>query len=361
MIKMSLSPDQLLNKYVPIVYHHPDEKYFPCSIDWLIQNSRLDDFVRGTTISPPTHLDLFNQAKSDNFAKRSDGDLVLSFDSQVFKGEHPMRNVPCYALYREKNNKIYLTYIFVYAKNGEYDILGLANAGQHPADLEHLTVELDLATQSLLRVMFSAHGTKDGRWVNASDIQFEDGKMVSYMALNGHGLYPKEGIAFRLFGLANDYLGKGAKWEPKVIRLYGKNDPLFNPATMGFTVYNGRFGGEPVKGSVSGIMGLPDKNWYGPNAELIDDVPEDSLNSPIIFSPTVGKMLILLKNLVIFSLAYFMVYGTLKFVDKKVYSQSFNDGGFSMKEHLTTILIFFVIVQVFYKILSKIVQKYVPS
>jgi hypothetical protein len=327
----------------------------------LLQNSRLDDFVKGTTISPVRHIDLFNQAVSDNFAKRSEGDLVLSFDSQVFKGEHPMRNVPCYALYREKNNKIYLTYIFVYAKNGEYSILGLANAGQHPADLEHLTVDLDMATQSLIRVMYSAHGTLDGRWVKESDIEMENGKIVCYMALNGHGLYHKEGIAFRLFGLANDDLAKGMKWEPRVFRWYGKNDTLFNPATMGFTVYNGRFGGEPVKGDVSGIMGLPDKNWYGPNAELIDDVPESSLNSPIIFSPTVGKILITIKNLVLFALVYFMIYGTLKFVDNRIYSSSFNDGGFTMKEHFTTILLFFILVHVFFKVVGAIINKYAPS
>ena len=353
-----LSPEQLLDKFSPVMYLHPDEKYFPCSIDWLLQNSRLLDFTRGTDISPVTHQALYDQAVQDNFAKRSDGDLVLSFDSQVYKGEHPMKNVPCYALYRVKNSKIYLTYIFLYAKNGEYSILGLANAGQHPADLEHLTLELD-SSQRLIRVMYSAHGSADGRWVKANDVEMENGKIVCYMALNGHGLYPKEGIAFRLFGLANDYLSKGMKWQPRVIRWFGKGEPEFNPATMGFTVYNGRFGGEPEKGNTSGIMGLPDKNWYGPNAELIDDVPEESLKPPVIFSPTTGKLLIFLKDFVLFTMLYFIVYTILYYVDARVYRSQ--DRDFTMKEHFTTIVVFFAIIHLFYYVVGKIINKYAPS
>jgi hypothetical protein len=96
--------------------------------------------------------------------------------------------------------------------------------------------------------------------VNKENIELEKGKIVAYSALSGHGLYHKEGVAFRLGGLANDHLDKGTRWEPKVLQFFQPSEKGFDPKTMGWTSLWGRIGGSVNKGDNSGIMGIPDKN-----------------------------------------------------------------------------------------------------
>lgn len=214
----------LIDKWSPIVYLHPEEKYFPCSVDWLNANSVLIDHNTQppTIIQPVSNTALYNVSSKYNFERRVSGDIVQSFTSELYPGQIPINQVPIYALVRSLNDKLYITYVFFYAKNGEYSILGLSNAGQHPADIEHITVELNSDGSQLLRVLYSAHAPKDARWVKAENVPTEDGKIVVYSAVNGHGLYPSEGTVFRLFGLTNDYTEKGTKWEPRPILVFLK-------------------------------------------------------------------------------------------------------------------------------------------
>jgi hypothetical protein len=356
-----LSSDDLLIKYSPILYFHPDEKYFPCSVDWLLQNSRLVNYINNVMVSniyPVTQRILYNQALSDNFKKRSDGSLILSFTEELYRGETPLNKVPCYCIYRETDNKIYLTYIFLYAKNGEYSILDLVNVGQHPGDIEHITVELDLYTQNCIRVLYSAHTNNDSRWVNYSNIEKENDKIIVYVALNGHGLYPKEGIAFRYYGLANDYMKKGIKWIPSIVRLYGKHDNNFNIDMMGFTTYNGRIGGSIKLGDTSGIMGLPDKKWYGKNGTLIDIISENELKPPLLLSLETSKYLYIFQQLIVFIIIYFFIYFIL-YLSNKLFGN--NRNSFTYFQHFMTIIFIFIFFKLITYVAPIILIKYLPS
>ncbi len=59
-------------QYSPIIYIHSEERYFPCSINWLLNYSTLIDFNDNTRISKPTHKDIFEIAKKYNFERRGD-------------------------------------------------------------------------------------------------------------------------------------------------------------------------------------------------------------------------------------------------------------------------------------------------
>lgn len=347
----------LINKWSPIVYLHPEEKYFPCSIDWLNANSVLVDHNTQppTIINPTTNTSLYNISAKYNFERRVGGDIIQAFTSELYPGQIPINQVPIYALVRTKNDKLYITYVFVYAKNGEYSILGLSNAGQHPADIEHITVELNSDGSKLLRVLYSAHAPKDARWVNSDKVPIENGKIVVYSAVNGHGLYPEQGTVFRLFGLTNDYTEKGIKWEPKPVLIFLKDSPYFNVETMGWTAYNSRLGGSTEKGDTSGITGFADKAWI----KNLDELDEKFYDPPKIFSTKLSNILILIKDLVVFTIAYFIILYLLKLIDKYVVKK--NVGIYDLQDHIITIIIVYVLYQIYKIGGGLLIKKFAPT
>lgn len=341
--------ESLIQKYNPIVYFHPDEKYFPCSIEWLLRNSTLVDFntTPETKIKSPTNRDMFEISKKYGFKSFTNGDQILSFGNELYNGQIPVRDVPCYVLIKRKNDKLYITYIYLYAFNGEYNILGIEKAGSHPADLEHITVELN-SKGELLRVMYSAHGSKDGRWVPANEVPMEDNRIVAYVAVNGHGFYHKEGTAFRLYGVANDIMEAGKKWDPQTRRLYLYSEPEFNIDTMGWTMFNGRLGGSMNRGDTSGISNLLDKNWYQ-ELEILD---QNELKSPVLMHPYVDAFLVLLKEIVLFIISYFIIYGLL-ILTKKILK--IEDCGFPFNVHMITIAVVLILTKILNISIGKII------
>ena len=349
--------NELIKKWTPIVFFHPDEKYYPVSIDWLMKYSSLIDFetTPPQVVKPVTNQILYDYAKKYNFQRKADGDLILSYGPELYRGEFPISNVPIYVLYREVGDKIYLTYILLFAYNGEYPILNLMMAGYHPADIEHLTVELD-KSGNLLRAMFSAHGTQDGRWVSKDEISMEKDRIVVYSSLSGHGLYNKEGIIFRLGGMANDHTSRdGLKWIPTPSRIYLRDDPKFEVATMGWTTFHGRLGGPMLKGNTDGITGLPDKRWYNE----IDNLDPNFYKPPTILSPAVGGALVTIKDIFLFGAIYFVIYVVLNMVHKNLYKNK--DTNYTFKSHVTTIVITLVTFAIFKTIIKNLLIKYIPS
>jgi hypothetical protein len=281
----------LLEKFCPILYLHSKEKYFPCSADWLLHKS---DLIVNTT-SPPT---IIKQPTQKDLVDHNAGGNIVSFPEEVYPGQRPLSDVPIYGIQRERDDKTYLTYIFLYAYNGPYNVFNLLEAGQHTGDLEHLTLELDGKTQTLLRAMYSAHTTRDGRWVDAKDVPFENGRPVAYVALNGHGVYPMVGTVLRYFGVINDYTEKALLWDPKLIEVFPPSSPKYNPETMGWTTFWGWFGQ---------CSGLPYKNWYGPDAKNIDIPDPHQLKTPFIFNPIWKYIGDYLFGLLLIILVYFLM------------------------------------------------------
>jgi hypothetical protein len=333
----------------PVVYLHPDEKYYPVSMKWLMENSSLVLFGNpDRVVRPITNSAIYDLAQAFDFVPKTDGSIIFSFGPELHRGEQPTRNVPCYVLYKDLGDRLHLSYIYVFAYNGEYPILGLLTAGSHPGDIEHMTLEFDKQSRSLRRVFYGAHGTKDGRWVSARDVPLEAGRPVAYNALNGHGLYPKPGVAFRFGGVANDYLAKGLRWDPRPELIFLPGDANFNVEKMGWVAFNGRFGGEARPGNTDGIAPLIDKNWvYG-----TDVMDEAELSPPRILSHEQGKMLNNLKNITIFVVAYSVVFNILKFIEPM---------SFSWKSHIIAIVISIILFVAAKQAGTAILKKYLPS
>lgn len=346
-----MSKLELLQKYSPIIYFHSAEKYFPASADFLIKNSTLKNFKDNTVIESPTNRQLYQFAKDMSFNIVGDGSIVLGFTTDIHKGEVPLKNIPIYGVYRKVDNVDYLTYAFLLPYNGEYNILNLENAGHHPGDLETYTVKLK-PDGSIDQVFYASHGNLDGLVLDTKDVPMENGKLVMFSALNGHGLFPYEGTVFRMGGLANDYLEKGFRWEPKVSELFPKSSPLFNPDTMGWSVYNGRLGGQLDKPNTDGIMNLIDKPWWGKEAEEVITFDKTKLLMPRVVPPAKAKKIILLKDLLLIALITLLIVFVHRYVNKKF---------IGWKSHVVTILVIIFFYYFYQTVARKVIQKLAPK
>jgi len=307
----------IIDQYAPIVYFNKEEKYLPLDINIVLENSTLKDFNTNQIIHTPTNRELYDFSKSKDFKIVNDGSIVLSIDKSLYNHSYSLEDQPIYAIVREKDGKTYITYIIFFPYNGDYEIFRHLKSGSHPGDFEHYTVELS-NNKILERVHFSAHGNKDGRWVSKDELQFEHGRIVVFSALNGHGLYHTDGMAFRFGGLANDYLDKGTRWNPTTIEIFARTNPNFNIDTMGWTVFNGRIGGSLDKPNTKGITGLEDKNWYGSNASMIDEPDSSFYNPPVIISSKISKPFFFISHSITVALIYIFVFLLLIYMEKHI-------------------------------------------
>jgi hypothetical protein len=222
--------------------------------------------------------------------------------------------------------------------------------------MEHITLECS-KSGTLERIFYSAHGTKDGRWVPAQDVDFENGHPVCFNAYSGHGLYPKAGQAFRFGGFANDYMDRGTRWAPKTELILDRNDPNFNVNTMGWTTYNGRFGGSMDKPNTEGITGLPDKAWF----TNIDNTIETFYNPPRLIDEKYNKKIGVLSRFKNFAIIYTVIM-IISFLVKKFIFKGEKQGAMkALMRHLTVILIITVLYYMYLDFGKKLLLKYIPS
>jgi len=300
--------NDLFKRWSPVIYFNKNEEYFPCSIEWLLNQSELVE-NKNVINSSPTNLDLYNIAQKYDFINMTE-DLVLNFKTSptgtidtIHKGQKDdLKDVPIYAYSRKSttNDNILLTYMQIFGYNGTYSILHLVNSGHHDFDLEHLTVELSPDGKTLIRVFYGAHGVKDGRWIDAKDVPLQDvngvQKIVAYSAYHGHGFYPTTGAAIRIYGLANDIISKDIEWIPNVSVVYERTNPKFDKNTMGWIVFPGRLG------SADGISSFPDKGWW----QNVDPSDVSLLNpaTTIISTPIHYLSLFIIYSIVLISLIF---------------------------------------------------------
>jgi len=266
----------LLDAYKPIFYLFSKEKYKPCSFDFLLRNANLvenakvvvnqdgvETVQRGdVTVSAPnvTNALLYDISKGKYGGATGLKTTYLDFADKIMYGESDPSKVPIYGIVRDRGDVLEITYVLNFAYNGPFTILNAQKAGWHWGDLEHVTLLVKKPASGVLsditKVMFGAHGSADGRWVDVNDCAKQDGRLVVYVADHSHALYPKPGMVFRLGGVANDYTDDGIKWDPPFVQaLYFDTDPNFNKDTMGWIYFSGRIG-------YDGISSLVDKYWF---------------------------------------------------------------------------------------------------
>jgi len=277
-----------LKKFSPIFYLHLDEKAFPTDPrDYFEhENTRMIDGESGKVL---IERGLVTMQKIDQFARASfekgvyDAPKVhFAPSSCIFWGSDPRDHMnssgdlitPMWYLswYGDKKKTLYLQFLCFYGYNSPYtiDIAGnvllegdkekLQNA--HEADLEHVTIEIDLETDKIIRIFFGAHGVHEGMWATPGQFEVEGTHPVIYVAKGGHGNYPRKGTWVRIYGFGNDLTMKGFRWTPLFHRAYApvqrdavKEKPEtfrsgekgYNPQTMGWLAHIGNYGKRGVR------------------------------------------------------------------------------------------------------------------
>jgi len=150
--------------------------------------------------------------------------------AEIFRGCYrDVNQAPCYLRIRDgwvDGEACYgLSYYVFTAYNGAYPT-PIGKCGSHEGDWEHVTIYVSKKTGALHSVFYSCHGESDGQLRLAKDAQGvsnpeielvdrdNDGlsHVVAYMAVNGHGMYPKAGSYSRLYGFGTDRTEKGVLW-----------------------------------------------------------------------------------------------------------------------------------------------------
>lgn len=266
------------------IYFHPSEKYFPSSFDYFVQNSQL--------ISGSQNLGTQLQQDLPNIVCPPDVKTYLKAKESIRGGVRSLdpSQIPIYYFDRTYGDLNYRTFILFYPYNGDYNLI-LARLGQHWGDIERFTIEY---TQNgdITRIYFGAHGDKDGRWVNDSDLQREDGHIVLYVAKNVHGFYPRSGIYFRFLGFANDVTGRGGKiFIPQLFLNIPVDKNLADLSKVGLAWFCGKIGED-------GIDSVAYKGWY--YKMEISENPPPPVNSRLYYT---------LVSLISFGLLYTIFIG----------------------------------------------------
>jgi hypothetical protein len=183
----------LICRYAPRVYLHPNEKFYPCSVDAI--------FKRSTRLFRNNAWQLWWPADARGGERNLALNNVYAFWVPVSPG------------------RVHLIYWFFYPYN---DGKTVANFAPHDADWEHVTIRLDNGSPT--RVTYAYHGKSNT--YNWGDIQTVAGDhIIVFSAQGSHGSWKDEGdiqipVPFSTLtqtvhwgGYWFDYTTEGPNWD----------------------------------------------------------------------------------------------------------------------------------------------------
>jgi len=270
-------------KYAPIIWLQPGEDFYPIKVGEYFTGPQTtikccynSDTSRGESkqvIVPAGKItfqkiwDLYTeyQKAGKDFNLWIDNAHCTRWGSDPAKNKDKDGNLttPVYFIAYEYKDNIYVQYLYFYGYNGPFDVGFLKGdvtdiQDAHEGDLEHVTAEIDKKTKVLKRIYYGSHGTHEGFWLDPKnpDIDYEGTHPIGYSSHYSHGVYPKEGTFVRIFGAASDVTGKGLKWKPtNLVPLFTKDDPNFDPATLGWMYFPGQTGAR-------GVQPVTGQGWF---------------------------------------------------------------------------------------------------
>ncbi|PWA35215.1 hypothetical protein CTI12_AA598700 [Artemisia annua] len=204
----------LIQTYSPRIYFHPNEKYFPSSVNWFFENGALL-YEKGKETAPsPIQPDGSNlpQGGSNDDSYWLDLPPDNSAKDMIKKGN--LEEASAYFHIKPMfgatvtDIAVWVFYPFNGPARAKVGIINvsLGKIGEHVGDWEHLTLRISNYDGKLKSVYFSEHS--GGQFINSSDIEFENGnKPVAYASLHGHAFYPKPGLVLQGsggIGIRND-------------------------------------------------------------------------------------------------------------------------------------------------------------
>lgn len=197
---MPVTPDDI-KRFAPTLRFHPDEKFFPCSIEYLLQDSIF--FYGSSTKANPSQQDLIDlTANLDATGKELAYVLV---NSSQYQGQGLDAGgkiaAPVYVAVQDFSNYSEINYLILYAAQGgqtcralragtEFDFIS-NDYGKHQGDLERVCVRItkdSSNTWQLLHVGYEADG--DMLWYPGGRFTILPGQPnnpIVHVALNGHG------------------------------------------------------------------------------------------------------------------------------------------------------------------------------
>ncbi len=180
---------EVLERYAPIVHFHPLERYFPCSLEWLLEHCCLRHTRTSLRILQPTQSDLLAHWQ----AQHPDGSTpYLDIASSGYAGH--LESAPSYVTVQEWDDCYEITYLMLYAYQGPqtarwhwsrqpYDCL-IRDLGRHQGDLEWVSLSLDKDSLRPLEIGLQAHGKV--RTVSWSECPRRQDHPLVRVALHGH-------------------------------------------------------------------------------------------------------------------------------------------------------------------------------
>lgn len=220
---------QLIGANAPVFYMHPRDHFMPCSVDWFMHHSELQQALpegKHTVVLERGQVNAAALAAAHAAAGAAGGQLQLSLDVEGRLGypKDLIDDVPLYVNAKEvvgadgRAEALELNYLTFFAHNGPYSVAGF-KVGAHDGDWEHITARLDAATGATLGMYFHAHRNHDGMWVAGTELPRDrdgSGRPAAFVALHGHGTYPAAGRQLRAMLFANDLCSdRGPVWRPR--------------------------------------------------------------------------------------------------------------------------------------------------
>jgi hypothetical protein len=257
--------DDLVQKYKPIIIFHPNEKYFPSSMEYMIQNASL--YNKGELVSKIGKITIEQM--------ETNAGTNLKIDSNHYSGQLTKENmdgIPIYVKVKENDKYYEITYIVYFMYNYGYNICGKL-VGDHDSDLEHISVLINKESLDMIAIYYSYHS--EGLWVYKKNVPMKNGHPIVWCAKDSHAFYPYSKPHFRVFCFANDYMGKGIEWEPKLVIDVDSEKPAWMK-------YLGQL-------SMNGIDNIPLKSWYRNFEEKISSNMCRDLCLPCVYNKYVTK------------------------------------------------------------------------
>jgi len=213
----------IAEKFKPVVYLHPTENYFPCTIEWYLERCSLWEGK-----AELSRVGTLNTSNIPTGPKTQKMNLDAEQSARPGMPKRALEQVPFYThVNKNADGDWQIFYIFLYAYNGALWLCGVPEkterdcscfqVGGHQADIEHMTVIVDAVTERPKRFYYAAHGSNAGKWLNPDEIQLWEGSHpVVYSAKHSHASYWLTGTICRCLGCISDHTGQGERWYPPV-------------------------------------------------------------------------------------------------------------------------------------------------
>lgn len=241
--------------HCPEFHLHSEDQLMPCSAEYFMRSSKLQARHPDGRVETLKDINVYDDGSMlvQYQEEYPQSDLWLELDPAKRSGIQQIDTVPIYANvkaiieYRQQASSmclqhkatlnsleytntssnsssgnsqyeaIEINYITLFAYNGPYTVAGCITTGAHDGDIEHITARVDCTTGDILGMWYNSHRSRDGEWVSASQIpRSATGRPIAYVALHGHGNYPRCGTIPRHFFLGNDRCDNiGRVWRPR--------------------------------------------------------------------------------------------------------------------------------------------------